>query len=226
MEQYFPFQSSPLPYGYTSMMPYCDANTLYYHHDDYYTSQVYDLNNLTVRHRLTHMSLAQLLTEDINLPAGALRRLRSAAGAVYNHQLFFSGIGCKAGQPPFNRLTEELAGTYGSLSQFRQLLIEAAESVIGSGWVWLVAEGGHGVHIAATENNGVVNLDAVTPVLILDMWEHAYLNMDHFNKASYVETWFSLIDWETANERYLAALAGGEEARAPAASPGKIDGRG
>ena len=65
-----------------------------------------------------------------------------------------------------------------------------------------------GIHISTTENNDVVPLASVSPLLILDMWEHAYLPMNHFDKAAYVEDWFSLIDWGKANERYLAALSG------------------
>ena len=68
-------------------MPHCDANTLYYHHDKYYAEAVYELNRLAVRHRLTDQSLSQLVTEDYNLPAVQLNRLKSAAGSVYNHQL-------------------------------------------------------------------------------------------------------------------------------------------
>lgn len=206
MEQFFPFQLYPLPYSYIALMPHCDANTLYYHHDQCYADSVYELNNLVVRHRLTHMSLSQLLAEDINLPTAQLNRLRSAAGAVYNHQLYFEGIACKAGQPPFNRLTEAIITTYGSMPAFQQLLTEAAASIIGSGWVWLIAEGNKGIHIATTPNNEVVDLQAVSPILVLDMWEHAYLSVDHFDKASYVDTWFSLIDWGRAEQRYLAAL--------------------
>ena len=118
------------------------------------------------------MSLSQLATEDINLPAALLARLRSAAGAVYNHQLYFDSISCKAGQPPVNRLTEEIAASYGSMDRFRRLMTEAAESIIGSGWVWLVAEGARGIHLATTPNNEVVALASVTPLLVLDMWEH------------------------------------------------------
>ena len=206
MEQYFPFQSSPLPYSYVALMPHCDANTLYYHHDEYFTNAVYELNNLVVHHRLTRMSLSQLATEDINLPAALLARLRSAAGAVYNHQLYFDSISCKAGQPPVNRLTEEIAASYGSMDRFRRLMTEAAESIIGSGWVWLVAEGARGIHLATTPNNEVVALASVTPLLVLDMWEHAYLSLDHFDKAAYVDAWFALIDWDKANLRYLEAL--------------------
>ena len=208
MEQFFPFQTSQLPYSYVALMPHCDANTLYYHHDKYYADAVYELNHLAVRHRLTDRSLSQLATEDFNLPTAQLNRLKNAAGAVYNHQLYFDGINCQAGTPPINRLTEIITTTYGSMSQFQQLLTEAADSIIGSGWVWLVAEGNKGIHIATTANNDVVSLASVTPLLIVDMWDHAYLSQDHFDKAHYVETWFALINWEAANEKYLEALNG------------------
>lgn len=207
MEQHFPFQSFPLPYSYVALMPGCDANTLYYHHDDYYASAVYTLNHLVVRHRLTGLSLSQLITEDINLPAAQLNRLKDAAGAVYNHQMYFEGISCTSGQPPFNRLTETIITTYGSMQAFLQLLTEAAESLIGSGWIWLAAEGNKGIHIAVTANNEVVPLASVTPILVLDLWEHAYLSMDHFDRAAYVSAWFSLINWPLAEQRYIDAVS-------------------
>jgi len=204
MEQYFPFQSTQLPFSYVALMPRCDANALYYHHDQY-DNAVYQLNQLAVRHRLTQMSLSQLLTEDIQLPAAQLRQLHSTAGAVFNHQLYFEGMTCQSGQPPYNSLTAAITAAYGSMSRFQQLMLEAAQSIIGSGWVWLVAEGDHGIHIATTENNDVVALASVTPVLIMDMWEHAYQTQAHLNTAEYVETWFSLIDWDVANRRYQEA---------------------
>lgn len=216
MEQHFPFQASPLPFGYVSLMPHCDANTLYYHHDDFLAKEIHTLNNLVVHHRLSDRSLTQLVTEDFNLPAAQLRRLKSAAGAVFNHQLYFGGMACRAGQPPFNRLTEAITATYGSMAQFQRLLTGAAESIIGSGWVWLVAEGNKGIHIATTENNDVVALGSVSPVLVLDMWEHAYQAQYHFDMAGYVNTWFSFIDWPVAEARYLAALSG---ASAPERAP-------
>lgn len=207
-QQTFPFQMSHLPYSYVALMPHCDANTLYYHHDDFYSHAVYELNNLVVRHRLTDRTLLQLVTEDVNLPTAQLNTLKNAAGSVYNHQMFFEGTTCKAGQPPYNRLTEEIQTTYGSMARFQQLMTEAAEGLIGSGWVWLVAEGNQRIHIATTPNNEVVALDSVSPILVLDMWEHSYLEMHHFDKAAYVNTWFSLINWTRANQLYMDAVAG------------------
>ena len=206
MEQQFPFQLTPLPYGYIGLMPHCDANTLYYHHDEFYSTSIYDLNNLAVHHRLTDRTLNQLLTEDFNIPTTQLNRLKNEAGSVHNHRMYFNGISAKAGTPPVNRLTEAIIATYGSMDQFEQLMTEAAESIIGSGWVWLVSEGSHGLHIATTINNEVVPLASVTPILILDMWEHAYFSNQHFNKAAYVANWFSLINWTTADHLYIDSM--------------------
>lgn len=209
MEQRFPFQLTPLPYGYIGLMPHCDANTLYYHHDEFYSRSIYELNNLAVHHRLTDRTLAQLISEEYNIPVTQQNRLRNAAGSTYNHRMYFNGISAKSGTPPINDLTEEIIATYGSIDQFEQLLTEAAQSIIGSGWVWLVSEGSHGLHIATTINNEVVPLMSVTPILVLDMWEHAYFSNQHFNKAAYVANWFSLINWSTANQLYTDSLEAG-----------------
>ena len=207
MGPYFPFQSSPLPYSYVALMPHCDANTLYYHHDDYYANGIYALNHLVVNHRLTTLSLPQLITRDISLPAAQLNRLKNAAGMVYNHQLYFDGISCTSGQPPFNRLTETIITTYGSIDAFLKLLTEAAEGLIGAGWVWLVAERSGGPHIVITDNNETVDLQAVQPIFVADLWEHAYFLDDQFDKEKYLDYWFSFIDWNKAEARFEQSRA-------------------
>lgn len=206
MDQSFPFQSYSLPYSYVALMPYYDANTLYFHHDQYYVDSVYELNRLVVQHRLTHMSLRQLLTEDINLPTVQLNHLRDTAGSVFNHQFYFDTITNVSGTPPINRLTQRLVATYGSMDEFRQLMIEAAEGATGSNWLWLVSEGAKGLHLVVTPNNFSVDLNSVEPILAADLWEHAYFTMDHFNKGAYIRNWYNFINWDVANQRYLASM--------------------
>ena len=91
MSQY-PFHAKQLPYGYISFAPYCDPDTLYLHHNRYYTKKVQELNQLVVQHRLEDTSLESLLTQKINLPAVQEKQLKSAVGAVYNHELYFDSI--------------------------------------------------------------------------------------------------------------------------------------
>lgn len=206
MNQTFPFQSDALPYSYAALMPYCDANTLYFHHDQYYTDAVYRLNKLVVAHRLTALDLRQLLTEKIALPPDQLSSLRDTAGLVFNHQFYFGCICTAAGDPPINPLTQAIVTTYGSIDAFRQLMVEAAQSTTGSNWLWLVSEGRKGIHLMITPNNFTVDLNFVSPILGVDLWEHAYFAMNHFDIAAYIRNWFRFIDWEAANRRYEASL--------------------
>lgn len=207
MNQHYPFQAKALPYGLSSLSPYCDPDTLYLHHSQYYTQMVRELNGLTSRHRLTNLSLGELLSQDINIPAPQLARLKNAAGAVYSHELYFDGFQPVMGNPPLNRLTGILTGIYGSMDAFKRLLTEAAESILGSGWVWLVTEHSGGPHIVITDNNEVPDLTLVQPIFAADLWEHAYFLDDQFHKEKYLDFWFSFLDWDKAEKRFEAAHA-------------------
>lgn len=205
MNQQYPFKPIPLSYGYVSFSPYADPDTMYLHHNQYYQKKVNELNQLVVQHRLTDLSLEELLNKKINLPAAQAERLKNVAGAVYNHELFFDGLKGRQGKPPLNRLVGVLIAVYGSMERFKRLLFEAAGSLPGVGWVWLVTEKNGGPHIVMTENHEVVMLDAVQPILILDMWEHAYFLDDQFDLEKYIDAWFSFIDWDKANARFQNA---------------------
>ena len=207
MDQRYPFQPATLGFGLSSLSPYCDPDTLYLHHDQYYARKVRELNHLVSQHHLTDLTMGELLTRDINIPTVHLNRLRNAAGAVYNHELYFDGIQSTMDTPPLNKLTAVLIGVYGSMGAFKRLLLEAAESLPGVGWVWLVAERSGGPHIVITDNNEPVDLRAVQPIFVADLWEHAYFLDDQFNKEKYLDYWFSFLDWEKAEARFEQSRA-------------------
>ncbi len=207
MNQQYPFQPISLTYGLSALTPYCDPDTLYLHHGQYYTRMVRELNQLVNRHRLTGLTLTDLLSQDLSLSTVQEARVKNAAGAVYNHELYFNSVQDTAAPPPLNRLVGVLMSVYGSMQTFRRLLLEAAESLPGAGWVWLAAERGGSPHIVVTENNDVVNLETDQPIFILDMWEHAYFLDNQFNKEKYLDSWFSLLDWNKAEARYEKAYA-------------------
>ena len=108
MNNQYPFQAQPLPYSYIALVPYCDADTLYLHHAQYYAKKVCELNTLVRQHRLEHLTLEEILTRRINLPVVQEERLKSVAGAVYNHQLFFDGITDTPKEPPLNQIVGEV----------------------------------------------------------------------------------------------------------------------
>ncbi len=205
MSQRYPFQAKALPYSLSAFCPYCDPDTLYLHHHQYYMGRVQELNRLAAQHRLTNVSLEDLLTRKIQLPVPQAARLRDAAGAVYNHELYFDSIRSTFGAPPLNRLTGAITGVYGSMEMFRRMLLEAAESLPGAGWVWLAAERNGVPHIILTENNEVIDLGLFQPLFVIDLWEHAYFLDDQFNKEKYLDAWFPFIDWEKADARFQSA---------------------
>jgi Fe-Mn family superoxide dismutase len=103
----------------------------------------------------------------------------------------------------------DLVAVYGSIPRFVRLLQEAADSLPGSGWVWLAAETGQGPHIALTQNNDTVALSSVRPLFVIDLWEHAYFLDYQFDKTAYVEAWCRFLDWEKANARYTGLVPSG-----------------
>ncbi|QNL44853.1 superoxide dismutase [Oscillibacter hominis] len=210
MDQYYPFEVTPLPYSYDSMLPCCDSNNLHFHHGQFYANEVYRLNRLVERHRLTHLSLVDLLTQDINLPTAHANRVRDAAGSVYNHQLYFDGLGDAGSASPTGRLTQQLADSYGTVPNFVRLLTEAAQSIPGAGWVWLVTESNGNLHIAITRDNETVDLNFISPIFVLDLWEHAYLPVHQFDIAQYVRSYLSRLNWEKAEQRYAHAQERGQ----------------
>ena len=190
MNNQYPFQAQPLPYSYIALVPYCDADTLYLHHAQYYAKKVCELNSLVRQHRLEHLTLEE--------------RLKSAAGAVYNHQLFFDGITDAPKDPPLNQLVGEVVAKYGTMDRFGKLVAQAASSLLGAGWVFLTYEKSTGLSIVITRNCETVALQSDT--LALDLWEHAYFLMNQFDREKYVDGWFTLIDWDKAEARYQEAL--------------------
>lgn len=203
MNDQYPFQVMRLPYSYVALGPCCDADTLYLHHDQYYAKKVMELNRLVNKHRLQDWTLAELVSRKADLPTVMGNHLRDTGGAVYNHELFFDSLRPQAGEPPLNRLVEEILSTYGTLPRFERLLVEAAQSLPGAGWVWLAAERDGGLHIVLTDDNETVPPDALHPIFALDLWEHAYFPDHQFDKEKYVNALVSLIDWEKADARYL-----------------------
>lgn len=204
MAQYYPYLAYPLPYPYVSLLPCFDADTIYAHHK-YYANGVERLNRLTVRYGLVERSLEELILEDLNLPPIPEGEIKDLAGLVYNHRFYFDSMTCEAGEPPENAVTEELKNTYGSMEKFEQILLESAKSVYGSGWTWLILENG-GLHLATTKNNETVGLNSVSPILVADLWEHAYFPIHRFNQETYLREWFSRINWERIERRYLDAV--------------------
>ena len=202
-EETYPFVVRPLPYEYDALVPILDAETLTFHHDKHYKTYVDNLNSaLSDYPELQKMSLPQLLTDITALPAAIQTAVRNNGGGAYNHELYFDSMREPVGQEPEGALSEAIERDFGSYRQWKEKMKHAAAGKFGSGWAWLVADKKGALSIVQTSNQDVPDLEEYTPILLVDVWEHAYYLQYQNRRADYLDGWFELINWRKAGKRY------------------------
>lgn len=201
MKNHYPFVNPPLPYAYDALEPFIDAKTMELHHDRHLQTYVNNLNALIKDYpEYQHLSLEQLLLYLDYLPASLQTPVKHNAGGVYNHIFFFSLLKNPAAKQPENPLLRHIISDFGSFEAFRKAFTEAALSVFGSGYAWLVLNPYGQLKIITTANQNTPLPLNLCPILNLDVWEHAYY-LKHYNKRDdYIGDWFQIINWEQANK--------------------------
>ena len=209
----YPFVVRPLPYEYDALIPVLDEETLTFHHDKHYKTYVDNLNAALADYpELQKKSLTELLTDINRLPAAVKTAVRNNGGGVYNHELYFDSMKSPVGQEPSGALAEAIDRDFGSYRQWKEQMKQAAVGRFGSGWAWLVSDKNGVLSIVQTANQAVPDLEEYVPVLLVDVWEHAYYLQYQNRRADYVEGWFGLINWRKAGMRY-EELAGKASSR-------------
>ncbi len=207
-EETYPFIARPLPYEYDALIPVLDQETLSFHHDKHYKTYVDNLNNALADYpELQGMSLRELLININSLPAEIRTAVRNNGGGVYNHELYFDSMKSPMGQEPSGILAEVIDRDFGSYKQWKEQMKQAAVGKFGSGWAWLVTDKKGNLSIFQTANQDVPDLEELTPLLLVDVWEHAYYLQYQNRRADYVEGWFDLINWRKAGKRYEEVCA-------------------
>lgn len=189
----YPFINTPLPYAFQALEPYIDATTMYLHHEKHLQTYIDNLNKLLAKEPKLQACTLEELTQ---MPGDIGRK----SGGVYNHRFYFEGL-----QPPkkvpHNQLYEEIESQFQSFEAFQRIFKQTALSVFGSGYAWLVWERGM-FRIITTANQDVPCLKKMSPILCIDVWEHAYY-LKHYNlRGDYIDNWFKVINWETAQMRW------------------------
>lgn len=201
----YPFVVRPLPYEYDALMPVLDEETLRFHHDKHYKTYVDNLNKTLADYpEMQRLSLKELLTKPEEIPAPIRTSVRNNGGGVYNHELYFDMMKGNCGQEPMGELADAIARDFGSYRQWKEKMKQAAVSQFGSGWAWLLTDSEGKLSIVQTANQDVPDLQIYTPLLLVDVWEHAYYLQYQNRRADYVEGWFDLINWRKAAKRYEA----------------------
>ena len=184
-----------LPYAYDALEPYISAETLHFHHDMHYAGYVVKLEELVAGTRYESMSLEDIIRES----DGAI--FNNAAQA-WNHVFYFEQLSRHGYHTPNGRLLRAIEDTFGSVDELRRRMTTAATSLFGSGWVWLAADYDGRLYIVSKPNAGTPLTDGLTPLMCIDVWEHAYY-LDYRNQRKQsVEDFWKFLDWEVVEKRY------------------------
>ena len=201
------FELPKLPYEYDALEPHIDARTMEIHHSKHHNGYVNNLNNAVAGTEMEGKSLEDLLTNHMDVPA-----VRNNAGGHFNHSLFWKVIAPGGASAPSGDLAAAIDAAFGSLDAFKEEFAKAGATRFGSGWAWLgvKADGSLGVCSTPNQDNplmqGVVpNPDRGTPVLALDVWEHAYYLKYQNKRADYLKAFWQVADWDDAAKRFDAA---------------------
>jgi len=197
-----PFKLPPLPYAFDALEPHIDARTMEIHHDKHHAGYVRKLNAaVEATPALAGKSLEEMLGNLDRVPESARTAIRNSGGGNYNHTLFWKVMKRGGGGKPKGDLAKAIDKTFGSFSQFRDTFTKAALTRFGSGWAWLSGHGDH-LHIESTPNQDSPLNAGQTPVLGIDVWEHAYYLHYQNRRADYVAAWFNVINWDFVSERF------------------------
>ena len=196
----------PLPYAYDALEPHIDKRTMEIHYGKHHQGYVNKLNAAVARsHDLMHMSLEQMLRNINRVPQHLRQAIINSGGGHANHTLFWN-IMIPGGREPAGKVAEAVKSTFGSLDAANEMFVKAAKTHFGSGWAWLVVDENKKLQIYSTSNQDSPMMKGHTPILGLDVWEHAYYLNYQNRRADYVDAWMNLINWEQVNTNYLAAM--------------------
>ena len=194
-----------LPYSFDALEPHIDAKTMEIHHGKHHATYVNNLNAALEPHsELQKKSIAELLADLNKVPEGIRTAVRNNGGGHSNHSLFWKVMKKGGGGEPKGDLAQAIQATFGSFAAFQEKFSGAAKTRFGSGWAWLYVSGGKLV-VGSTPNQDSPLMEGGTPILGLDVWEHAYYLNYQNRRPDYVGAWWNLINWDQVAGNYAGA---------------------
>ena len=196
-----PYEVPPLPYGYDALEPHIDEATMRVHHDKHHQAYVDKANGALAGTEWEGRPIEDVLRDLSALPADKRTVVRNNGGGHYNHTLFWESMGPGKGGEPDGALREAIDGAFGSFDEFRTKLKDAGVNQFGSGWAWLVHDGG-GLQVVSTPNQDNPISEGLTPLLGVDVWEHAYYLKYQNRRPDYLAAWWDVVNWDEVARRY------------------------
>ena len=199
------FTLDPLPYANNALEPHFDALTMEIHHDRHHQAYVTNLNAAVAGTELEGKTIEELLAGISKAPAP----VRNNGGGHWNHSFFWKSLSSSGGGEPTGKLGEAITAKFGSFAAFKDEFKKAATGRFGSGWAWLIVKEGGEIAITSTPNqdNPLMDIAEVkgTPVIGLDVWEHAYYLKYQNKRPDYIDAYWNVVDWKAADALYTAA---------------------
>jgi Fe-Mn family superoxide dismutase len=197
----------PLPYAYDALEPHIDKLTMEVHHDKHHQAYVDKANAALEGTPLADTSIEDVLKDLSQVPADKLKAVKNNGGGHYNHTLFWESMragGDQSSGAPGGELASAIDAAFGSFSDFQAKLKETGVNQFGSGWSWLI-HGGSGLAVVGSANQDNPISDGKTPLLGVDVWEHAYYLKYQNRRPDYLDAWWNVVDWSKVAERFSAA---------------------
>ena len=199
-----PYEVPPLPYAYEALEPHIDEQTMRIHHDKHHQAYVDNVNKALEGTEWADRPIEDVLTSLDAIPEDKRMAVRNNGGGHYNHTLFWESMGPGGGGAPSGTLAGAMDAAFGSFDDFKAAVKDAGLKRFGSGWAWLVTDGG-GLAVVSTPNQDTPLSDGKTPLLGVDVWEHAYYLKYQNRRPDYIDAWWNTVDWGKVAERFAAA---------------------
>ena len=198
------FEKVALPYAKDALAPHIGADTMEVHYEKHHTGYTSKLNAAVEGTDLADKSIEEILSDLDAVPADIRTAVRNNGGGFYNHNIFWQVMSPDGGGEPTGELAEAINSAFGSFDTFKEEFSSAAGGQFGSGWAWLVVNNGT-LEVTGTPNQDNPISDGKTPILGVDVWEHAYYLNYQNRRPDYVSAFFNVINWDKVSEMYAAA---------------------
>jgi Fe-Mn family superoxide dismutase len=198
------YEVPPLPYPYNALEPHIDEQTMRLHHDKHHQAYVDKANGALAGTQWENAPVEDVLRQLDQLPDDKRTVVRNNGGGHYNHSLFWEIMSPDGGGDPGGSLAGAIEQKFGSLDELKTKVNEAGVNQFGSGWSWLVVSNGE-LDVRSTPNQDAPLMQGQTPILGIDVWEHAYYLKYQNRRPEYLEAWWNVVNWEAVQARYDAA---------------------
>jgi superoxide dismutase, Fe-Mn family len=199
------FELPQLPYAYEALEPHIDKETMNIHHSKHHNAYVTNLNNaLAGNEELLSKSVEEVIANLDAVPEAARTAVRNNGGGHANHTLFWQILSPNGGGAPAGELADAINNKFGSFESFKEEFAKAATTRFGSGWAWLAVNNGE-LEVTSTPNQDSPVMEGKTPILGLDVWEHAYYLKFQNRRPDYISTFWNVVNWEEVSNRYQNA---------------------